>query len=240
MLWVWLTVRSGESYMADTTLSPALWHRGAVICVLLLLAGCPIPSQRRDVELHELLALYAGNYDTIAQTRELNAKGDSQHEALLLSIVAVDAPLIGDNVYYVQESVASDPRRVISQELVSLQVAAGEPVLAEAQLTLTEPTRWRDAGTSPQVFRSLIAQDVRVQNGCEITWHKVSGGFDGATDVAHCRTSSRATGEALRVDLRLQLRADTIHITERQLDATGNLVQGGGDDPGLLFQRRAN
>ena len=100
------------------------------------------------------LRLYAGNYDTIAQTRELNAKGDSQHEALLLSIVAVDAPLIGDNVYYVQESVASDPRRVISQELVSLQVAAGEPVLAEAQLTLTEPTRWRDAGTSPQVFRA--------------------------------------------------------------------------------------
>jgi hypothetical protein len=212
----------------------------SLLCALLALAGCADQAKRRDGELQELVGLLAGRYDNIAQVRTEAAAGGAQRESLLLAIVPVYAPLIGDNVFYLQESAASDPRRVITQQLLSLQVSNGEPLLIETQLALADPARWREGSRNPDVFKSLLQQDVKLQNGCEITWHKVPGGFDGATDVARCRTSSRSTGEALRVDLRLQLRDDTLHLTERQLDATGVVVQGGGADTGTLFQRRAD
>ncbi len=217
----------------------ALRSAGAALLALAL-GGCADQARHREVELQELVGMFAGQYDNIAQVRQLNAQGNGEREALVMLIVPVHAPLIGDNVFLVQESAANDPRRLISQQLASLQVAAGEPVLVETQLALTEPGRWREAGRNPDVFKSLLPQDVKLMGGYEITWRKVAGGFDGSTDVTRCRVNSRTTGEGLRVDQRLQLRADSIHRVERQVDATGHLMQGGGDDPGYNFQRRAD
>ncbi len=207
---------------------------------LLSIVGCADQAARRDGELQELLALLPGHYDNIAQVRAEAAQGLPQREALLLAIVPVYAPLIGDHVFYLQEAVASDARRVTAQQLFTLQVANGDPLLIETQMALAEPNRWRDGDRNPDLFKSLLPTDVRTLGGCELTWSKLPGGFDAASDPARCRASSRVTGEALRVALTLQLRADSLQIAERRTDATGVVVQGGADDPGYRFQRRAD
>ncbi len=219
----------------------ALRSAGTVLvaAALLSMAGCADQAARRDGELQALLALLPGHYDNLAQVRAEAAQGLPQREALLLAIVPVYAPLIGDHVFYLQEAVATDARRVTAQQLFTLQVSGGDPLLIQTQLALAEPNRWRDGDRTPDLFKSLLPTDVRTLTGCELTWHQRPGGFDAASDPAYCRASSRVTGEALRVARTLQLRADSLQITEQRSDATGVVVQGGPGDTGHRYQRRA-
>ncbi len=93
----------------------ALRSAGAALLALAL-GGCADQARHREVELQELVGMFAGQYDNIAQVRQLNAQGNGEREALVMLIVPVHAPLIGDNVFLVQESAANDPRRLISQQ----------------------------------------------------------------------------------------------------------------------------
>jgi len=205
------------------------------VLACLVLAACADQPQKQEQELAELVGLVAGRYDTLAQARMEAQQGAPQREALLLAIVPVKAPLIGDAVFYVQESVASDPRRVLSQQLVLFELSQGVPLLVETQLSLVEPLRWRGGDRSPELFRSLLPQDVKPLAGCEISWHKVEGGFDGATDVGRCRSASRVTGETLHVDLKLTLRGEELTLTERHLDSAGTVLE---EEPAYRFHRR--
>ena len=90
------------------------------------------------------------------------------------------------------------------------------------------------------MFTSLLQTDVKLQSGCEIVWRKESGGFEGTTNPVRCHVASALNGEALRVELKLKLRSDSLQITERRYDAAGTLVQGGPQDAGYLFQRRTD
>jgi len=42
----------------------------------------------------------------------------------ILTIMRVAAPLVGDQVFYLRETAASDARRIVSERIWSLQVAA--------------------------------------------------------------------------------------------------------------------
>jgi hypothetical protein len=209
---------------------------GASLACSLLLAACADQPQKHEQELGELVGLVAGRYDTLLQVRTEATQGATQREALQLAIVPVHAPLIGDAVFYVQESVAGDPRRVLSQQLVMFEVAQGVPLLVETQLTLLEPARWRGGDRNPELFRSLLPQDVKPLGGCEITWTKVEGGFDGTTNPTRCRTASRATDETLNVERKLALRGDELTLTERRRDGNGAVVE---EEPAYRFRRRA-
>ena len=84
----------------------------------------------------------------------------------MLAIVPVYAPQVGDHVFYVHETVAGDARRVISQQLISLQAPAGAPLVVETVFTLREPDRWRGGGDNAEIFQSLLLQDVKQLVGC--------------------------------------------------------------------------
>jgi hypothetical protein len=202
----------------------------------LLLVACVDQPQKQEQELGELVGLVAGHYDTIAQVRAEARAGAPLREALQLAIVPVHTPLIGDAVFYLQEHVVNDPRRVTAQRLVMFEVAQGVPLLVETQLALVEPVRWRGGDENPELFRSLLPQDVKPIAGCEISWKKVEGGFDGSTNLTRCRSESRSTGETLNVEMKLELRGDELTLTERRRDGAGALVD---DEPAYRFRRRA-
>ena len=68
-----------------------------------------------------------------------------------LSIVPIDA-LVGEHVFYVQETAADDPRRVTVQRLFMFGV--GQEGDRADRLALTEPLRWRDAQLTPTSSRA--------------------------------------------------------------------------------------
>lgn len=182
----------------------------------------------------ELAAMLPGSYDNLAQSR-----AGEGHVALRLVIAPVRAPLVGDHVFYVQEMAADDARRVQAQRLYVLHPAQeGERALL-AQADFAEISRWRDGHLNRDLFKSMLPQDLRPRPGCDLVVTRQGTGFVAAGGSA-CRMSAPGTGETLRVEQRFELDADGLAVFERQRDAAGTLVRGGGNDAWYRFSRRAD
>lgn len=205
-----------------------------VLGVALLAAGCGSQPKREDVMLRELAAMLPGSYDNLAQ-----ARASTEHVALRLMVAPVQAPLVGDHVFYVQEMAADDPRRVLAQRLYVLNPVPKREQAVLTQLDFNEPLRWRDGHLNRDLFRGLLMEDLRLRAGCDLLWDRADKGFSARTGSA-CRVAAPATGETLRVELRFTLDAEGLAVFEQQRDAAGVLVQGGGADPWYRFARRAD
>ncbi len=209
---------------------------GALAAAALMLATLAVAKPRKDeVFLEQLASSLAGSYDNIAQSR-----GDAEHPALRLMIVPVQAPLIGDHVFYVQEMAADDLRRVLAQRLYVLNVVPRKEQAVLTQLDFNEPLRWRDGQKNRDLFRSLLVQDLRARPGCDLLWQRDGKGFKAALLNDACRASSRATGETVRVEQRMQLGAETLNLFEQHRDATGVIIYGAAADPWFRYFRRAD
>src|SRR6266702_5310565 len=113
----------------------------AVAMACLAVTGCASTQEKPEVALQDLVLMFPGHYDNTAQVEADIAHGvQPQHEALVLDIVPIEAIMIGDNVFYVQESVAGDPQRVLAQKVVMFGVVKKE--IVQTDYALSEPNRW--------------------------------------------------------------------------------------------------
>jgi hypothetical protein len=203
---------------------------------LLLLAGCVSTQKLRQAELAELAGLLPGNYDNTGQASADAAAGITPaHGDMRLMITAVYAPLVAERVFHVRETAADDPRRLISQQVWTLSLDADARIVQGIHL-LAEPERWRTG--DPELFRSILPQDLRPLTGCELVWQKTAGGFSGANQPASCRARSRLDDAAVTVEHRAKLGGELLDLSERQFDADGRVVAGLEADPYYHFVRR--
>src|SRR5882757_6727596 len=138
--------------------------KGLIGCVVLasaLLAGCAGSKEPKpDVELQGLIQMYRGHYDNTAQVQSEIAKGvQTPHETLALDIVPIEAVMLGENVFYVQESIAGDPKRVLGQKVVMFGVVKKK--IVQTDFALAEPHRWRNGQYNPDLFKGIMTQDAR-------------------------------------------------------------------------------
>jgi hypothetical protein len=166
---------------------------GGLVAACLLLAGCASTEEKPDVAMQDLVAMFPGHYDNTAQVQSDIARGVPPHEALALDIVPIEAIMIGENVFYVQESIAGDPNRVLGQKIVMFGVVRKE--IVQTDFALGEPHRWRNGQNNPDLFKGIMTQDVRSIKGCSLKWKRVEGKFTGANDPKTCH--SRAGGAGL-------------------------------------------
>lgn len=212
-----------------------LRHGTIALAALAMAAAAAAKPKKEEVFLAQLAAMLGGSYDNIAQARR-----DPEHPGLRLMVVPVQAPLVGDNVFYVQEMAADDPRRVFTQKLWVLNVIPKREQAVLTQLELKEPLRWRDGQNNRDLFRSMLMQDLRARPGCDLLWQRDGAGYRASLQANACRTSSRATGETLKVDLRLQLTADGLNLFEQQRDAAEALASPELADPWIRYARRGD
>jgi len=117
-----------------------------------LFAQCASAKEpKADVEILELVQMFPGHWDNSAQVQAEVAKGVKPHEALVLDIVPIEAIMLGDNVFYVQESIAGEPNRVLGQKVVMFGVVKGK--IVQTDFALNEPNRWRNGQNNPACSR---------------------------------------------------------------------------------------
>jgi hypothetical protein len=209
-----------------------------VLCALPALAftsACTTQSKVHEADFYQLLALLQGEYNNTTQ-----AQGDVQrgvhppHDALALSIVPIGAPVIGTHAFYVQESAADDPRRIMAQRVWTLEMT--DKSIVQTVWTIKEPLRWRNA--QPDLLMGMMGQDVTRSPGCDITWKKEGMRFVGTNDSKHCTSTSRVTSGTVQIETRMEIDATELALAETAKDAAGQLVQGRTDDP-FKFHRQA-
>src|SRR6266702_8334681 len=165
----------------------------AVAMACLALTGCASTEEKPDVALQELILMFPGHYDNTAQVEADIAHGiQPPHEALALDIVPIEAIMIGENVFYVQESIAGDPKRVLGQKVVMFGVVKKNVV--QTDFALAEPHRWRNGQLNPDLFKGLMTQDVHTTKGCSLRWKRSEGKFVGANDPKTCHGRAGGAG----------------------------------------------
>jgi CpeT/CpcT family protein DUF1001 len=187
--------------------------------LLSLLAGCGGQQAQRQIDMAEIGRTLPGLYDNLEQIR---AGGDAADlPALRIAIVPIYAPLVGKNIFYLQEMAADDARRVTAQRVLSLEVTPKGQVL-EGIFALNEPNRWRDGHEKLDLFKSLLPNDLRLAQGCEIEWQRKGKKFEGTNDPARCRITQRGSGLTARQESHIELDEDGIAFSDTVIEVSGN------------------
>lgn len=173
------------------------------VCGALSLAACSSQTDLRKAELAALTLQLPGDYDNSHQ---------------VLTILRLAAPLVGDQVFYVRETAADDARRVISEHIWNLDVAADKRIIGTVY-RFEEPDRWRHGADGPELFRSLLMRDLQPLAGCAMIWRKSSLGFSAAGATDSCPQSWRLEGDALSFSEHSGAAADGFYHFARRVGA---------------------
>jgi hypothetical protein len=214
---------------------------GALAC-----GGCAGQKvdKRTQVPLEELQRRLPGRYDNASQAHSDSQAGVSvPHEALSLLIAPANAALVGKAAYYVRETAADDPHRVLSQRIWVLGHAVDlhtkEPLVEQRIYLFKEPQRWLHVADEPELLQSLMPEDLQQMPGCDLIWKRRDSTFDAHRRTEDC--SPAAASEGLLLEQRIELRENQLSMVVQQVGPDGLLpVSGAQEDPFYRFVRRGS
>ena len=178
-----------------------------------------------------------GTYDNRAQVDDdLKRNIVDVHAPIELNIVPAASPIIGTDIYYVQQNDAMNPRRVLSQQLYSFEKSADDKAIAHTIYTFKEPERWVRGHDQPDIFKSLVRDDLSAATGCELKWEFKQERFTGHSSAVSCHGAG-GSGAHTRSEVQIELTATQLKLAERAFDAEGNIVSGRRDDPFFDFRK---
>jgi len=208
---------------------------GFALASMLFAHGASAKEPKADVEILELVQMFPGHWDNSAQVQAEVAKGVKPHEALVLDIVPIEAIMLGDNVFYVQESVAGEPNRVLGQKVVMFGVVKGK--IVQTDFALNEPNRWRNGQNNPDLFKGILTQDVHSIKGCSLRWKRAeSGNFQGSNEAKTCHNRVVGVGVAA-IQLEAELGPTEYATSEQAVDKSGHPINAPQGDPYYRFRR---
>ena len=211
----------------------------AIAAAAALSGGCATTSKSHDAEgeLVQVLQWLPGSYDNREQMSADRRAGHEPHASLALDIVSVDSLLLGDHVFYEQQTTDDELRSIVGQRLVSFSVVNHEVV--QTVWALTEPRRWRNGVTHPELFTSLQQPDVKHLVGCALIWKSEDGKFTAQGDREKCHAPApQADGSSVFIEARAELSVDELAISDRGADAAADQAQARNDDSFVRFRRR--
>ncbi|HKE43715.1 MAG TPA: chromophore lyase CpcT/CpeT [Steroidobacteraceae bacterium] len=206
-----------------------------LISASVLAGGCTTNASLREADLGRIAEWLPGSYDNRAQVDADLAKNVMDvHAPIALDIVSVSAVIMGKDVYYVQQTDAMNPRRMISQQLYSFEATSDNKSIAQTIYNFKEPERWASGHDRPDIFKSVVPDDLSSTSGCELKWDFVDGHFTGHSSAASCRGAG-AGGK--RTEVKIELTATEIKLSEQSFDSAGNVTSGRKDDPVFEFRK---
>jgi hypothetical protein len=222
--------------------APALRLLTPLLCIAAAAALMACSSTKKtkpdELGLAQIMRWLPGTYNNVAQHDADVKAGKPPHEALAIAIVPIDSPIMGARAFYLQEMAADDPRRVMVQEILTFEMT-DKGQIKESVATLVEPRRWRDANLSPEVLTALVPDDLTPLSGCDLFWTRAPDGFVGVNEPLRCHTASRSSEAAARTELRAELKATELSVSEQSYDANGALVAGRAVEPFYRLRKGA-
>jgi hypothetical protein len=217
--------------MADLRVRLALLARLALAA---LLASCASQGKTGDADLTHLDQWLPGHYDNRAQVADDRRAGRQPHDSLSLMIAPVNSLMVGNHVFYLEERTADDVKRLLQQRIISFDIVGS--FIVETPWELTDPPRWRDAGSNPDLFTSLQPRDLKQVRGCQLTWKKDGSRFVALNDRQRCRASA-PDDSTMFLETRIELSQDGLGLSERGYALDGKMLQGRQEDPFIRFVR---
>lgn len=204
-----------------------------VSCVVaaIALSGCERLDKLRKQDLERLRSWYPGEYSNVAQVEADMANGVADvREPVTIVIVPVAALAMGETVFYVQQSDAMNPQRILSQRLHRFEKGPEDVNILQTILTLKQPERWLGGDQQPDLFKSIRPDDVLAGPGCALAWTFENDKFTAICPVAPTATAAPAAHVELTPT---ELKLATLSFNGKPRD-----VPSRSSDPMYRFERK--
>jgi hypothetical protein len=129
-----------------------------------------------------------------------------------------------------------DTRRLIDQRLYKFEKTNDDKSIAHTIYRFKEPERWLGGSQREDIFKSLVRDDLSAASGCELKWEFIDDHFVGQSSRTSCKSAPQE-GLSRKVEIRYELGADTLALSERFFDSKGKLVEGLREDPMFRYLR---
>jgi hypothetical protein len=246
----------------------ALGAAGAAIAGWI--GGCSSQPARQQTELAVLGSALPGVYHDVGAAGATGAAGAASSASapaansaptLTFSIKRVRVQLVGDVVFFVRETAATNENLVFAQRIWTLVLNAQGQVL-QRMYRFKDPRRWVGVADNQDLLLSLLPDDLELLQGCELIWHlsptDATGApsaaqapraahaprATGATEASHfeaspahdsCQPGEAAQGQS--IERGATLNGTELSLAERQIGADGSLLPTSGPAFTLLLRR---
>ncbi len=172
----------------------------ASLVLAALLGGCYTqPKHTTSADLVRLEQLLPGRYDQRASA----ASGSASAPSIEVRIVTIQSLMLGSPAFYLRATDARDPDRMPEQRIVVFKELGKQ--LVETQWLLSDPARWREGASSPELFTSLQPPDLKPLRGCSLVWTREGERFTGEGDPDKCPAGAAADTDSPLAALRVEL-----------------------------------
>lgn len=193
------------------------------------------PQAIGSAEIQALTRALEGEYDNyqqvLAQRRALREgrRTARAHQRVHTLIERVEAPQIGRDVLFMEQTLNDDPDRVLRRQIHRFVDHPQRDAVKHLVFDFQQPDRFSQLSRNRQQFLDLTLADLVPRPGCEVFWRDVNDYMHGTTEPQRC-VRSAPDGRELIVDQDLRLYGDTLWILDRATDGRGLAAYGPPDD----------
>lgn len=149
-------------------------------------------------------------------------------------------PLLGEHIFYVQQSSGLDRARIQGQRLLRFEVDSAAQAIRQDSFALKEPARFVNLHLNPTELARLTSADwIPAPASCAIYWRYDAAvkTFQGASQPGKCIDSAMRPGQALVVTHSSTLNATFFSQLSQTRDASGQLLQGNRTDTAVRSRK---
>ncbi|MCP4925607.1 MAG: hypothetical protein GY916_06670 [Gammaproteobacteria bacterium] len=187
-------------------------------------------GEQAGSDLQRFLDWFPGEYDNYAQVWQQELDG-AEHmlEHLHHIFASVSVPAVGDNIFFVQQYLDGDPKKVYRQRLYKIDLDDEEQAIRLTIFSFRDEQKYLDAYLQPAILAGLSSGDLIARPGCEVYWTFVGDHFKGYMKERACNFVSERSGKKIFITDDLRLTKDEIWIRDEAFDADGNRIFGNVD-----------
>jgi hypothetical protein len=184
-------------------------------------------AKNLDDDLRLMMQWFEGRFDNFQQTvEEKDSKAEFPHERIHSIFSRVKLPQFGENVFYVQQYLDGDPKKIYRQRLYVFTPNKKEKAIELKIYTFDDEKKYVDANLDNAKFADLTMQNLATTAGCEVFWRRDGDKFLGTMKPNACKVVSKRSGKTLIITDDLFLTKDEIWINDQAKDDQGNYVFG--------------
>ncbi len=206
----------------------------SLIAMILAVALSPVfmtsvYAGKLEKDLDLFLEWFPGEYDNYEQAWQDNLdKVEQPHEHIHHIFLKVDAPAIGDNVFFVQQYMDGDPSNVYRHRLYRLDTDKKQKAVRLTIFSYKDEAKYLNGHLKPAIFESLTQDELIERPGCEVYWQfdKKVGYFNGYMIDKACSFISQRSGQKIYITDTLRLTENEIWIRDEAFDEQGNRIFG--------------
>ena len=143
-------------------------------------------------DLVQLVGFFEGEFDNDSQLwfegrRGWSGNEEEKHIRIHATHTKIDAPDIGDNVFYVEEFIEGDPAKISRQRVVNFRSDIDKGGVVMELYFLNEPNKFINAQDSMDVFGDIGQDDLFGLDGCNVVFKREADQFIGSMEDKMCQ-----------------------------------------------------